>query len=84
MSWNQLNEPEPPETSWNHLEQAGTTYNELEPPEASWNHLERAGIICNDIDLVTNWYKKQKIIGRNCACNIIAQENTILVIAIVT
>ena len=34
------NELEPPGRSWNHLEQAETTWNEVEPPGTRWNHVK--------------------------------------------
>ena len=60
---------------------AGTTRNELGLPETSWNNLEPRGTRLTQQRTDT---EKQKLIGRNCMCNIIAQYNTTLAVVIVT
>ena len=54
---------------WNYLEQAETTWNKLEPPGTGRSYME---------PLAMRWtqertnIKNNKLIGRNCACNIMA------------
>ena len=87
---------ESPGTRWNNLELAGSTQNELEPSQTSWSYLERAGgtswnhleegeTTCNEMDLATNYHKKnKKLIGETQRTITIVQQKTILAIAIFT